>query len=121
MSNGRMRRKTNNEMVSVEQMTQQDSPEADDIFIYSIDHALEQIVTAPITLGFYTLRFYSDGNRPMKHRTELIEMFYYYPSGGTLRDKDMNIVFYEPRLDKYHQSNKLPKELEGGAFDRDEQ
>jgi hypothetical protein len=102
-------------------MMQQDSSETDDRFTYSIDHALEQILTAPITLGFYTLRFYSDGNRPVKHRTGLIEMFYYFPSGGTLRDKDMNIVFYEPRLDKYHQSNKLPKDMEGGAFDREPQ
>jgi hypothetical protein len=100
---------------------QQDAAETDDIFIYSIVHALEQIVTAPITLGFYTLQFYSDGNRPVKHRTDLIEMFYYYPSGGTLRDKDMNIVFYEPRLDKYHQSNKLPKELDNTSPDEDQQ
>ncbi len=99
---------------------QPDAPEAEDIFTYSIDHALEQILTAPITLGFYALRFYSDGKRPVKHHTDLIEIFYYYPSGGTLRDKDMNIVFYEPRLDKYHRSNKLPKELDDNAFDKDQ-
>jgi hypothetical protein len=97
-------------------MTQPDTHEPDDIFVYSIDNMLKQILTAPLALGFYTLQFYSDGKRPVKHRTDHVGTFYYYPSGGTLRDKDMNIVFYEPRLDKYHRSNKLPKELEGDAF-----
>jgi hypothetical protein len=95
---------------------QQDVLETDDIYIYSIDHAVQQILTAPLNLGFYTLRFYSDGKRPVKHPTDRIEMYYYYPSGGTLRDKDLNIVFYEPRLDKYHQSNQLPKDFEGDPF-----
>ena len=39
--------------------------------------------------------------RPAKHKTDTVELFYYYPSGGTIRDKHMNIIFYEPRLDAY--------------------
>jgi hypothetical protein len=97
-------------------MTATDIHEPDDVFVYSIDNMLQQIRTAPLELGFYTLKFYSDGKRPVKHHSGQIDTFYYYPSGGTLRDKDMNIVFYEPRLDKYHRSNKLPRELEDDAF-----
>jgi hypothetical protein len=73
----------------------------DDILRYSTDNVLRQITSAPQTLGFYALRFYSDGTRPSRNVTGLVETFYYYPSGGTLRDARMNIIFYEPKLDQY--------------------
>jgi hypothetical protein len=60
------------------------------------------------TRGYYEVRFYAHGKRPSKDKTDVIATFYYYPSGGTLRDVDMNIVFYEPRLDQYR-SFKAPR------------
>ena len=72
-----------------------------DIHKYSTENVLRQIAQLEPTLGCYELRFYVAGKRPSKVKTEAIDVFYYYPSGGTLRDREMNIVFYEPRLDVY--------------------
>jgi hypothetical protein len=77
----------------------------DDIFCYSIAHVRDQITDAEETLGFHIVRFYSAGGRPSREPTETIEEYYYFPSGGTIRDREMNIIFYEPRLDKYHVRN----------------
>jgi hypothetical protein len=78
-----------------------------DPFLYSVANVLAQTATAPETFGFYEVRFYSDGGRPSRVKTDRIETFYYYPSGGTLRDKDMNIIFYEPKLDIYNATSRL--------------
>ncbi len=75
---------------------------SDDIHVYSIDNVLRQIEGNESQLGFYEVRFYVSGSRPSRVPTEQIDTFYYYPSGGTLRDLELNIVFYEPRLDRYH-------------------
>jgi hypothetical protein len=72
-----------------------------DLFVYSIENARAQLPTSPQSLGVYELRFYSDGKRPVKKKTELIEVFFYFPSGGTIRDREFNIIFYEPGLDIY--------------------
>ncbi|MDH7515303.1 MAG: hypothetical protein QHI48_05475 [Bacteroidota bacterium] len=71
-----------------------------DLLCYSIGNVRRQIETVQPTLGWYVLRFYALHGRPSKTRTAIVETFYYFPSGGTLRDKDMNIVIYEPRLDR---------------------
>lgn len=81
--------------------------DATDVFLYSIDSVLAQVESARETLGFFELRFYSDGKRPAQEVTALIETFYYYPSGGTLRDKEMNIIFYEPKLDAYSSASRI--------------
>jgi hypothetical protein len=73
----------------------------DDPLLYSEEHILEQIKTAPFTLGFYTLRFYSENGRPVNRVTPTVSEFHLYPSGGTLRDADSNIVFYSSRFDTY--------------------
>jgi hypothetical protein len=78
----------------------------DDIYCYSIEHVRTQAEQASDTLGFYELRFYADGGRPAREKTGTIEVFFYYPSGGTIRDRGMNIVFYEPKLDTYHTSTR---------------
>ena len=57
--------------------------------------------TAPFTLGFYTLKFYSENGKPVNHQTGTVEDFYLYPSGGTLRDKEFNIIVYDSRFDTY--------------------
>jgi hypothetical protein len=82
-------------------------PDNDPLCIYSIENVLIQIKSAPGILGFFELRFYSDGKRPSKSVTDKVDSFYFYPSGGTIRDKNMNIIFYEPKLDKYHPTNRL--------------
>ena len=78
----------------------------DDSHIYSVEHVRLQMAEAQVDLGCYELHFYADGPRPSKVKTDRIELFYYFPSGGTIRDREMNIVFYEPKLDKYHPSNR---------------
>jgi hypothetical protein len=73
----------------------------DDPLLFTGEHILEQIKTAPFTLGYYTLRFYTKDGKPVNKPTDTIEEFYLYPSGGTLRDSKFNIVFYESRFDTY--------------------
>lgn len=78
----------------------------DDLYCYSIENVRTQAGRAPETNGYFALRFYAAGGRPSREKTAVIETFYYYPSGGTIRDRDMTIVFYEPKLDKYHTSTR---------------
>ena len=78
------------------------APTCDDIRCYSIAHVREQISDTEETLGFHIVRFFSAGGRPSREPTDTVDEFYYFPSGGTIRDREMNIIFYEPRLDKYH-------------------
>ena len=73
-----------------------------DLYLYSIENVIKQIADASPHLGYFEVRFYASNTRPSREVTDAIESFFYYPSGGTLRDKDLNIVFYEPRLDMYH-------------------
>ena len=73
----------------------------DDPLLFTEEHILEQIKTAPFTLGYYTLKFYTEAGKPVNKSTDTIEEFYLYPSGGTLRDSKFNIVFYESRFDTY--------------------
>ena len=72
-----------------------------DLFLFRDENIFEQLKTAAFTLGYYTLKFYTDGGKPVNKVTDTISEFYLYPSGGTLRDKDFNIVFYDSRFDTY--------------------
>ncbi|MDH4068890.1 MAG: hypothetical protein OEV30_00545 [Ignavibacteria bacterium] len=72
-----------------------------DIHLFTEENIQAQLKTAPYTLGFYTLRFYSEKQRPVNRPTGTISEFYLYPSGGTIRDGDFNIVFYSTRFDTY--------------------
>ncbi len=78
----------------------------DDIYCYSINNVRTQTEAVSATLGYYELRFYAVSGKPSREKTDTIELFYYYPSGGTIRDRNLNIVFYEPKLDMYHTSNR---------------
>jgi hypothetical protein len=78
----------------------------DNLYVYSIENVRAQIEKISSTLGYYELRFYAEGGKPARVETGDIELFYYYPSGGTIRDRNLNIVFYEPKLDTYHTSNR---------------
>ena len=72
-----------------------------DLLLFSEDNLLRQLETAPYTLGFYTVRFYSSRGRLARKPTDTVSEFYLYPSGGTLRDSSFNIVFYSSRFDTY--------------------
>lgn len=72
-----------------------------DIHLFNDENIFEQLKTAPYSLGYYTLKFYTDNNKPVNKVTGTIGEFYLYPSGGTLRDSKFNIVFYDSRFDTY--------------------
>ncbi|MBX2990951.1 MAG: hypothetical protein KF749_07260 [Bacteroidetes bacterium] len=73
----------------------------DDLHLFRDENILEQLKTAPFTLGYYTLKFYTENGKPVNRVTDSISEFYLYPSGGTLRDSSFNIVFYDSRFDTY--------------------
>jgi len=69
---------------------------------FSHEAILRQLERAEYAHGCYALRFYADVlNRPSAVPTDRIETFYLYPSGGTLRDKDHHLLFYDSRYDTY--------------------
>lgn len=73
-----------------------------DIHRYTIENVRRQAAASTPVLGAYVLRFYAAAGRPSRVPTAEMRDFWYYPSGGTIRDEDLNILFYEPRLDLYH-------------------
>ncbi len=72
-----------------------------DIHKFSDENIIEQLKTAPFTLGYYTLVFYTENGKPVNKVTDSTAEFFLYPSGGTLRDSSFNIVFYDSRFDTY--------------------
>jgi hypothetical protein len=74
----------------------------DDLLLFSEAHLHRQLESAPFTQGFYTVRFYTTPDGLLaKTKTETISEFYLYPSGGTLRDRNFNLVFYDSQFDTY--------------------
>ncbi|MEO8167872.1 MAG: hypothetical protein ABI623_06475 [bacterium] len=71
------------------------------VFLFKDENIFLQLQMAPFTLGYYTLRFYSELGKPVNKVTDTIGEFYLYPSGGTLRDGNFNIIFYDSRFDTY--------------------
>ena len=74
---------------------------ATNIHFFKDENIFEQLKVAPFRLGYYVLKFYTEEGKPVNKVTETISDFYLYPSGGTLRDSDFNIVFYDSRFDTY--------------------
>ncbi len=72
-----------------------------DIFIFTEANLHQQLRSAPYTQGFYTVKFYTAGGLLAKTKTENLSEFYLYPSGGTLRDSNFNLVFYDSQFDTY--------------------
>jgi hypothetical protein len=72
-----------------------------DPFLFNDENILAQLEDAPFTLGYYTLRFYTENGKPVNKRTESVGEYYLYPSGGTLRDSSFNLLFYDSRFDTY--------------------
>ncbi len=82
----------------------------DDLYIFSEPHLLAQLETAPARLGYKVVRFYVDANGLLaKENTGTTDVFYLSPSGGTLRDKNLNIVLYSARYDIYKGLTKAKK------------
>lgn len=73
-----------------------------DLRLFSQDHLMAQLATAPFHNGYFTVEFYADEHgRPSGKLTDRVEVFYLYPSGGTLRDKDFNLLWYDSKYDTY--------------------
>ena len=72
-----------------------------DLRLFSHENLLEQIKTAEYSNGYYVLEFYAENHKPSSIPTVTIEKFYLYPSGGTLRDCNFQLVFYDSRYDTY--------------------
>jgi len=78
-----------------------EAPQARDVRLFTEENVLEQLKTAPYALGYYTLAFYADQGKPVNRMTDSVATFYLYPSGGTLRDGNFNIVLYSSKFDTY--------------------
>lgn len=68
---------------------------------FTDENFVTQLTHSTYEAGFYRVRFYAVDGRPSAEQTETIEDYYYYPSGGTLRDRHFNIIEYFPRFDIY--------------------
>ncbi len=68
---------------------------------FTDENFVTQLTRSEYEAGFYRVQFYSVDGRPSAEQTDTIETYYYYPSGGTLRDKHFNIIEYFPRFDIY--------------------
>ncbi len=73
-----------------------------DLHLYSPDNLVAQAQATPLELGYHVLHFYVDEHGGLARTpTPVLGEFYYSPSGGTLRDRDLNIVLYSARFDKF--------------------
>jgi len=73
-----------------------------DKYIYSEENLMTQIESGQYELGLYRVYFYTnDKGHPASEKTNNLSPFYLYPSGGTLRDENMNIVLYNSKFDTY--------------------
>lgn len=72
-----------------------------ELYKFSEENLLKQIETGEYELGFYRIKFFTKRGALSESPSDEIGEFYLYPSGGTLRDKDFNIVFYSSRFDTY--------------------
>lgn len=71
------------------------------IYTYSEENLLTQIENGNYELGFYRVKFFTKNGLPSEKDSEEVSEFYLYPSGGTLRDENFNIVFYSSKFDTY--------------------
>jgi len=75
---------------------------AQDLRIFNHENILEQLKSADFRNGYYVLEFYADEkNKPSSSATNLVSKFYLYPSGGTLRDSNFQLLFYDSAYDTY--------------------
>ncbi len=73
-----------------------------DLHLFTHENVLAQLATAEFRNGYYVLEFYADGqDRPSRQPTTRTAQFFLYPSGGTLRDRSFQLLFYDSRYDTY--------------------
>lgn len=72
-----------------------------DLLLFSEENMFKQIDEGEFTLGFYKLNFYTANGIPSSKETGTVSEFYIYPSGGTLRDSNFNIIGYYAKFDTY--------------------
>ena len=72
-----------------------------DLRVFSHENLMEQLKTAEFRNGFYVVEFYSENDKPVSKPTSSVSKFYLYPSGGTLRDSNYQLLFYDSRYDTY--------------------
>jgi len=72
-----------------------------DPFLFTDTNLMAQLEIAEFSLGYYTLKFYTEKSKPVNKVTDTVSEFYLYPSGGTLRDAGFNLIFYDSRFDTY--------------------
>lgn len=73
-----------------------------DLRVFNRENVLEQLKSAEFRNGYYVLEFYADAkNRPSSSPTSTISKFYLYPSGGTMRDSNYQLLFYDSAFDTY--------------------
>lgn len=70
--------------------------------LFNHDNILEQLKSAEFKNGYFVLEFYADSkNKPSSSPTDIVSKFYLYPSGGTLRDSNFQLIFYDSAYDTY--------------------
>jgi hypothetical protein len=74
---------------------------SDDVRLFSHENILKQLETAEYKNGYYVLEFYAKDNKPSNVPTDRVAKFYLYPSGGTLRDSNFQLLFYDSKYDTY--------------------
>ncbi len=72
-----------------------------DILLFSEENLIVQLNREPYQLGFFRVQFYAKKGLPATEKTDSVSVFYLYPSGGSLRDANFNIVFYSSKFDTY--------------------
>ena len=72
-----------------------------DIRVFSHENMLTQLDSAEFRNGCYVLEFYSENDKPSSKPTDRVSKFYLYPSGGTLRDSNFQLLFYDSKYDTY--------------------
>ena len=73
-----------------------------DLYVYSPSNLLEQGIEAEEHLGYKILKFYvNEEGLLAKGKTSKTSTFYLSPSGGTLRDANLNIVLYSAKFDRF--------------------
>ena len=75
---------------------------SEELLTFSHEHVLAQLKQAEFRHGYYVLKFFSDEKgRPSNQRSAEVSDFFLYPSGGTMRDKNFQLLFYDSRYDTY--------------------
>jgi hypothetical protein len=78
------------------------------LFVYSPENVITQARDAKEHLGYKILTFFVDDEGNLaKVETEATATFYLSPSGGTLRDSELNIVLYSAKYDLYKGLGKI--------------